>query len=145
MTVDIQQATMENKTATITVTRKDNGVVTVYTVKFIADSSQNPTTEPAPDRMIYASDLKPLWETTYPNHRGLDGKNERFMADKGWVNPGDINNPNLTKRRSWPALVWTASRERMPRASRCMRSPTTVCPLRARSIRSAITRPAGRR
>ena len=97
VTVDIQQATMENKTATITVTRKDNGVVTVYTVKFIADSSQNPTTEPAPDRVIYASDLKPLWETTYPNYRGLDGKNERFMADKGWVNPGDINNPNLTK------------------------------------------------
>ncbi len=97
VTVDIQQATMENKTATITVTRKDNGVVTVYTVKFIADSSQNPTTKPTPDRVIYASDLKPLWETTYPNYRGLDGKNERFMADKGWVNPGDINNPNLTK------------------------------------------------
>ena len=86
VTVDIQQATMENKTATITVTRKDNGVVTVYTVKFIADSSQNPTTEPAPDRVIYASDLKPLWETTYPNHRGQDGKNERFMADKNWTN-----------------------------------------------------------
>lgn len=86
VTVDIQQATMENKTATITVTRKDNGVVTVYTVKFIADSSQNPTTKPTPDRMIYASDLKPLWETTYPNHRGQDGKNERFMADKNWTN-----------------------------------------------------------
>ena len=86
MTVDIQQATMENKTATITVTRKDNGVVTVYTVKFIADPSQNPTTGPTPDRVIYASDLKPLWETTYPNHRGQNGKNERFMADKNWTN-----------------------------------------------------------
>lgn len=86
VTVDIQQATMENKTATITVTRKDNGVVTVYTVKFIADPSQNPTTGPTPDRVIYASDLKPLWETTYPNHRGQNGKNERFMADKNWTN-----------------------------------------------------------
>lgn len=57
VTVDIQQATMENKTATITVTRKDNGVVTVYTVKFIADSSQNPTFEPAPPRSVYLSDL----------------------------------------------------------------------------------------
>lgn len=57
VTVDIQQATMENKTATITVTRKDNGVVTVYTVKFVADSSQNPTFEPAPPRSVYLSDL----------------------------------------------------------------------------------------
>lgn len=69
---------MENKTATITVTRKDNGVVTVYTVKFIADSSQNPTTEPAPDRVIYASDLKPLWETTYPNYR-RSGRQKRAV------------------------------------------------------------------
>ena len=91
VTVDIQQATMENKTATITVTRKDNGVVTVYTVKFIADSSQNPTTKPTPDRMIYASDMKPLWETTYPNHRGQDGKNERFMADKNWTNENEAD------------------------------------------------------
>lgn len=57
VTVDIQQATMENETATITVTRKDNGVVTVYTVKFVADSSQNPTFEPAPPRSVYLSDL----------------------------------------------------------------------------------------
>ena len=57
MIVDIQQATMENKTATITVTRKDNGVVTVYTVKFIADSSQNPTFETGPPRSVYLSDL----------------------------------------------------------------------------------------
>ena len=94
VTVDIQQATTENKTATITVTRKDNGVVTVYTVTFVENASQNPTTEPTPARVIYASDLKPLWETTYPNRRGLDGKNERFMANKGWTNPDSQSAPN---------------------------------------------------
>ena len=57
VTVDIQQATTENKTATITVTRKDNGVVTVYTVTFVENASQNPTFVPAPPRSVYLSDL----------------------------------------------------------------------------------------
>lgn len=47
-------------------------------------------TEPVYDTEdVYATDTTPLWCTTYPNRRGKDGLNERFMAKKDWTNPGN--------------------------------------------------------
>lgn len=37
-----------------------------------------------PDTEALIGELTPLWATSYPNHRGHDGKNERFMVNKGW-------------------------------------------------------------
>ena len=81
--VEITQAAEAEGTARIVVTRADETKVT-YTVKFVRDSSQDDVVTPAPETTVYASDLDPVWVTTYPNHRGHDGKNERFMRDHGW-------------------------------------------------------------
>ena len=81
--VEITQAAEADGTARIVVTRADETKVT-YTVKFVRDSSQDDVVTPAPETTVYASDLDTVWVTTYPNHRGQDGKNERFMRDHGW-------------------------------------------------------------
>lgn len=92
-TVEVTQATEAEGTATIVVTRADGSTVT-YTVTFIKDSSQDDVVTPVPETEIYASDLDTVWVTTYPNRRGLDSKNERFMRDKGWTNPDRQSAPN---------------------------------------------------
>ena len=81
--VEITQAAEAEGTARIVVTRADETKVT-YTVKFVRDSSQDDVVTPAPETTVYASDLDTVWVTTYPNHRGQHGKNERFMRDHGW-------------------------------------------------------------
>ena len=43
-----------------------------------------------PDTEALIGELTPLWATSYPNYRGHDGKNERFMVNKGWGFPEDI-------------------------------------------------------
>ena len=91
--VEITQAAEAEGTARIVVTRADETKVT-YTVKFVRDSSQDDVVTPVPETMVYASDLDPVWVTTYPNRRGLDGENERFMCDKGWTNPDRQSAPN---------------------------------------------------
>lgn len=82
----------DNLSVTITVTTKA-GTTVVYTVNMVRDASQDNTTIPN-TTSVWATDVTPLWCTTYPNRRGLDGKDERFMIKKGWTNPDSQSAPD---------------------------------------------------
>lgn len=83
----------DNLSVTITVTTKA-GTTVVYTVNMVRDASQNDTVIPVTATDVWATDVTPLWCTTYPNRRGLDGKDERFMIKKGWTNPDNQSAPD---------------------------------------------------
>lgn len=83
---EVTQAVTVPGVAYITVTKSDSTLIQ-YKVYIIEDETIN-TYEYAE---MYASDVPESMiksVTTYPNRRGLDGEDERFMRDQGWVDIG---------------------------------------------------------